>query len=176
MSAPMVELDAVTAFLHSHPDIAEVAALRTGDPPVRVVAIVLGPSGSAVDVRDQVWATLAPADRPDVLLPLPELPRDSSDAVDTGRIGREALQRPGRLTFREPQTPTEVAIAAIWSEVLGRSRVGADDNFLDLGGDSMTAVYLLDLTNERLGQELTLDDLFSSPSLSALARSIDRPQ
>jgi len=171
----MFELDAVTAFLHTHADIVEVAAVRTGDPPVRVVAIVLGPSGSAVDIRDRVWDTLGPGDRPDVLLPLPELPRDPGGAVDTDRLGRDARDRPGRLTFRAPQTATEVAIAAIWSEVLGRSRVGADDNFLDLGGDSMTAAYLLDLTNERLGQELTLDDLFSSPSLSALARSIDRP-
>jgi hypothetical protein len=176
MSAPLVELDAVTALLGKHPDVVEVATFRTGDPPVTGVAIVLGPSGSAADIRDQLWEALGPGDRPDVLVSRSELPRDAAGAVDAERIGRDARDQAGRLTFGEPQGATEVAIAAVWSEVLGRSRIGADDNFLDLGGDSMTAAYLLDLTNERLGLALTLDDLFSAPSLSALARSIDQPQ
>jgi acyl carrier protein len=120
---------------------------------------------------------LAPGSLPDVLLTVPELPLDASGAVDTGQIERDALDRPGSgYTFRAPETATELELAAIWSEVLGRPRVYAEDSFLDLGGDSMTAVLLLDLTNERLGVDLPLDDLLAAPSLSALAASIDTAQ
>jgi acyl carrier protein len=94
--------------------------------------------------------------------------------LDTGRIERESLDVPGSAyTFQAPRTETEVALAATWSEVLGRPRVLAGDNFLDLGGDSMTAVLLLDLIKERLGVDLPLDELLVAPSLSALATVID---
>jgi acyl carrier protein len=110
-----------------------------------------------------------------VLLTVPELPLDVSGALDTGQIERDALDRPGSVyTFQAPETATELELAAIWSEVLGRPRVYAADSFLDLGGDSMTAVLLLDLTTERLGVDLPLDDLLAAPSLSALAASIDK--
>lgn len=177
MDVSTSELDAAEAVLRDHPDVREVATFRTStrEPALRVAAVVPEPVGSPVDIRDHLGTALSAESLPDVLLTVPELPRSAGGAVDTGRLEREALDRPGSgYTFRTPETATEVELAAIWSEVLGRARVYADDSFLDLGGDSMTAVLLLDLTNERLGVDLPLDELLDAPSLSALAASIDK--
>jgi acyl carrier protein len=165
---------AASDVLGNHPDVVQSITFSTTREPVRrVTAVVLAPGASVADLRDHLWDTLAPADRPDALVALPDLPRDAAGEVDTATIEAEALDRPGTWTFRPLATPTEEAVAAVWREVLGRSRIGADDNFLDLGGDSMTAALLLDQTNERLGVDLTLGEMLTAPSLAALAEIID---
>jgi acyl carrier protein len=175
MSAPPSEPDTVESLLRAHPDVVDVAALR-GPDGRRVAAVVPGPSAVVADLRDHLWAVLDPADLPDALVSVEALHRDATGAVaaaEAARIAREA-DLPGGHTFRAPQTPTQRQLAEIWGETLGRARIGADDNFLDLGGDSMTAAMLLDLTNERFGVELTLGDLLSAPSLAAVAEAVDR--
>jgi hypothetical protein len=164
MSAPLSELDTAAKLLREHAGVTGAAALRTPDGR-RVLAVVPGLATAPVDLRDHLWETLDPADLPDVLVAVDVLPADAA-GLDT--------EGPGSHTFRAPSTPTEEQLAEIWTETLGRARVGADDNFLDLGGDSMTAALLLDLTNERLETGLTLGDLLSSPSLAAVAETVDR--
>jgi fengycin family lipopeptide synthetase D len=173
MTAPLSQ-DVASDLLRDHPDVLDSITFYSpgAEPARRVAAVVLGPLASVVDLRDHLWETLAAADLPDLLVAVPELNRDPAGAVDTAPI-EASLDQPGTCTFRPPATPTEQALAAVWREVLGRGRIGADDNFLDLGGDSMTAALLLDLTNERLRLELTLGDMLAAPSLAALAESID---
>jgi acyl carrier protein len=177
MGVPPSGPDAVDSMLREHPNVRAVATFQTAtrDPVLRVAVVVPEPVSATVDIRDYLGAALAPPALPDVLLGLPELPRGAGGAVDTGLIERDLLDRLGSgFTFRVPQTATEVDLAAIWGEVLGRPRVYAGDNFLDLGGDSMTAVLLLDLINERLGVDLPLEELLAAASLAALADLIDK--
>lgn len=175
MSAPSSELEKASTILSAHPDVVDAVMFRTRrrQPALRVAAVVPDPLANVVDLRDHLWETLPAEELPDLLVPMEELPRDGSGAVDVDRIEAEHLDAPGACTFRSPGTPTEVTLAQVWQEVLGRARVGADDNFLDLGGDSMTAVLLLDQINERLGTNLSLNDLLTAPSLAALAESVD---
>lgn len=171
---PPLSRQAASDLLGDHPDVVDSITFYTLREPVRrVCAVVLAPVASLVDLRDHLWDAASPADLPDLLVGLPVLPRDTAGAVDTAQIEAESLDRPGNCTFRAPGTSTEQAVAAVWREVLGRARIGADDNFLDLGGDSMTAALLLDLTNERLGVQLSLGDMLAAPSLAALADTID---
>jgi acyl carrier protein len=164
MSAPMPDLDTAAKLLREHPGVTGVAALP-GPDGRRLLAVVAGLATAPVDLRDHLWDTLDPADLPDVLVAVDVLPADAA-GLD--------IEGPGSHTFRAPSTPTERELAGIWAETLGRDRVAADDNFLDLGGDSMTAALLLDSTNERLGTELTLGELLSAPSLAAVAGIVDR--
>ncbi|WP_433073299.1 phosphopantetheine-binding protein [Dactylosporangium sp. CA-052675] len=164
MSAPLSGLDIAAETLREHPGVTEAAALLAPDGR-RILAVVPGLATAPVDLRDHLWATLGAADLPDVLVAVDALPADAA-GLDT--------EGPGSHTFRAPSTPTEEDLAEIWAETLGRERVAADDNFLDLGGDSMTAALLLDLTNERLETGLTLGDLLSAPSLAAIAETVDR--
>jgi myxalamid-type nonribosomal peptide synthetase MxaA len=166
-------LSTVESALRDYTEVAEVVEFHTTsrEPAARVVAVRPQGYASAIDLRDHLWASLDPADLPDVIAVVDVVPRDATGQVDTTRLEKETAV--GGCTFSDPSTDAERAVAAIWREVLGRARVSADDNFLDLGGDSMTATVLLDLTNDRLGTRLSLLDVLDAPSLRALAAAVD---
>lgn len=60
-------------------------------------------------------------------------------------------------------------VAAAWAAVLGRDRVGRDENFFDLGGSSLLLVSAQSAVNEALGSDLTTVDLFAHPTVADLA-------
>jgi non-ribosomal peptide synthetase component F len=72
-----------------------------------------------------------------------------------------------------PSGPTELALAAIWREVLGRDEVSATANFFDAGGSSMVLVTVRTRVAERLGRELPVAELFQYPSIRSLAGHLD---
>jgi len=84
-------------------------------------------------------------------------------------------QRPPLETpYVAPRNPAEEAIARIWSEVLGIERIGIDDNFFDLGGESLMATQLAGRLRQHFGRELALRDLFAEPTVSGVAKQIGR--
>jgi thioesterase domain-containing protein len=68
-----------------------------------------------------------------------------------------------------PRTRWEWEIARVWSEVLGVDRVGARDDFFDLGGHSMAGMLVLKQLNDLGGHQITLDTIFRYPTVEALA-------
>jgi len=76
-----------------------------------------------------------------------------------------------------PKTPTEIALCAIWAEVLGISQAGASDDYYDdLGGTSLQAVTIFARIERELGSRLPLATLVEAPTISQLAARIDHPQ
>uniref|UniRef100_UPI001641D0FB non-ribosomal peptide synthetase n=1 Tax=Burkholderia gladioli TaxID=28095 RepID=UPI001641D0FB len=72
-----------------------------------------------------------------------------------------------------PRPGTESLIAAIWTEILGLDRVGAQDNFFRLGGHSLLATQIMSRVSRALGVDLPLRSLFEAPVLSAFAALVD---
>ena len=70
-------------------------------------------------------------------------------------------------------TPTEQAVTEIWAEILRRDRVGLEEDFFALGGDSLMAVRMAMKVFERLGVEPPLGQLTENRTARAFARSID---
>ena len=79
-----------------------------------------------------------------------------------------AVERP----FVAPRTATEVALAAIWAEVLGLPRISVHDSFLELGGHSLLATRILGRVNEAFGIKLPLLRLYEAPTLGDLATTV----
>ncbi len=93
-------------------------------------------------------------------------PGDASQRQD----GRELYARPELPTaFVEPRNVWEREIAEVFKRILRVDRVGALDDFFDLGGDSLRGTELVQLVRERLGVAVELDALFGSPSVEAMA-------
>ena len=161
----------VEISLRKHPDVLDVASTVTDGPPARrIVAVAAQVHCAPIDLRDHVWDTVAEPDLPDVLVVLPHLPRDEDG---NPQLSWDVVAISEGCSFVPLETETERAIGEIWSEVLGRTRISAEDDFLSLGGDSMTATLLLDLTNDRLGTALSFDQLLSVRHLRELARSVE---
>jgi len=111
---------------------------------------------------------------PEPLLPNAWMYLDALPTSPNGKLDRRALPAPAARTWGgqggAPQTALESDLAAIWSEILGVSAVGVQDNFFDLGGDSVTAVRLTTRVQQLLDDGVMLAAVFESPTIAALAR------
>lgn len=93
-------------------------------------------------------------------------------------ISARTRRRPELSTpFVAPRSTLEEELAAIWSELLGVDQIGVDDNFLDLGGHSLSAMQLLSRIRETCKVELSLRSLFSDQfTIAILARMVIEQQ
>jgi len=165
----------VEAALLALPGVVEAAALVREDAPgeARLVAYLV-PAGA--DGLTLSAARRALAERlPDFMLPsafvfLDRLPLDGNRKVD-----RRALPPPGRPFSRTaaPRTPCESELARIWSAVLDVESVGIDDDFFDLGGNSVLAALVLARARDTWSIEIDLAAFAAAPTIAALARAIE---
>ena len=75
--------------------------------------------------------------------------------------------------FEEPATEIQQMLAAIWEEVLGVQRIGAQDDFFQLGGHSILATRVVSRIRRDLGVALPLRRLFTAPTLAQLAEEVE---
>ncbi len=100
--------------------------------------------------------------------------------LPNGKVNRRSLPAPdwsrpeSDRPYEPPRTDTETVIARIWSEVLGLERVGINENFLELGGHSLLATQIMFKLREVFHVELLLSSLFESPTVAAMAATIER--
>ncbi|GAA0960528.1 amino acid adenylation domain-containing protein [Actinocorallia libanotica] len=170
-----VELGEVEAVLERHPAVVQAAVVaredRPGDRRLVGYAVV------RAEVAPQELRAFVAAALPDHMVPavmlLPELP-----LTPNGKLDRRALPAPelGLGGGRGPRTPQEEILAGIFAEILGAGKVGADDSFFDLGGDSLTATRLISKVRSVLGVELPIRALFESPTVAGLAARLDEAQ
>ncbi|WP_316179309.1 non-ribosomal peptide synthetase [Bradyrhizobium sp. SZCCHNRI1009] len=89
-----------------------------------------------------------------------------------GKLDRSALHVPAKSKARrEAQrhfTEAEDLVAEIWRKVLNRDDVGLNDNFFDLGGDSLLMVQLQQALAARLSRDIAIVDLFAHPTVAAM--------
>ncbi len=99
---------------------------------------------------------------------LPHLPLNPN-----GKLDRQALPEDGvraDATDAPAQGALEEAIASVWCEALGVEHVGRESNFFDLGGHSLLLIQVHRALEERLALGCSVMDLFSHPTIAALAR------
>ncbi len=172
-----VEPGEIEAALAAHPGVSRAVVVvredRPGERRLVGYAVPADPEGLAVDGAGlRAWAA---ARLPEYLVPaavvvLPELPLTAN-----GKLDKAALPEPGTgpvTAGRAPRTPQEELMCGLFAEVLGLPAAGADDSFFDLGGDSITATRLTSRARAVLGAELTLRQVFETPTAAGLARCV----
>ncbi|WP_125530701.1 non-ribosomal peptide synthetase [Streptomyces sp. WAC 06725] len=165
-----VEPGEIEAALTAHPAVAEAAVVVREDRPGerRLVAYVVsaGPDLDERSVRAHVAATLPDHMVPAAVLVLGELPMSPN-----GKLDRAALPAPdfaGQVGGREPRTPAEAVLCALFAELLGLERVGAEDSFFELGGDSIMSLQLVSRAR-RAGLLVTSRQVFDEQTPQRLA-------
>lgn len=117
---------------------------------------------------------------PHYLLPRELVELSAFPLLPTGKVDRGALAsfRAARSEREESASnePTvhgaEEQLAAIWRRVLGRKIISRDDDFFDLGGNSLAAVRLVSLMRKEMGAQLQVAEVFLNPVLSNLAATV----
>jgi amino acid adenylation domain-containing protein len=175
-----VEPAEVAAALAEHPGVAEavVAATGTAGPDRRLVGYLV-PAGQPVPAAD--LRAFAARSLPDYMLPDQFVWLDRLPVTRHGKVDRSALPEPAAAPAapaspagqQPPGTATEEVLAAIWSGLLELPQLAAQDNFFDLGGNSLLAVQSLLRVRAAFGVRLGLGELFDNPTVPGLARAID---
>lgn len=160
-----VELGEVEAVLAAHPDVREAAAVLLDERLVAFVTPAAGPLDAAV-LKSWARDRLPRAAVPGRIVCVPELPRN-----DRGKLDRTALREPERVLER-PRTELEETVAEIFADLLGRGRVGATEDFFDLGGDSLLAVQLVAELEALTGRAAALDAIAADPTPRGIAATL----
>lgn len=116
---------------------------------------------------------------PEYMLPALYLPLHSLPLTANGKVDRKCLPRPemqmgkDREALANPRTPLEQSLVHIWQQVLQLPRVGIDESFLQLGGDSLLAVQLTARIRTELQRTVPLERLFAVQTIAGLAEFLE---
>ena len=171
-----VELAEVESVLARYRGLAHavVVAREVEDGEKRLIAYVVAEAGQ-VDVgglRAHAAELL-----PDYMVPSAFVPLDSLPLTPNGKVDRKALPEPvmeGASAYRAPETTRQEILCSLFAEVLGAPRVGIDDSFFDLHGESLMAMRLISSIHDYLGVELLISDIFDAPTVAELDQQVER--
>jgi amino acid adenylation domain-containing protein len=171
-----IELGEIEATLAAEPTVQICAVLAREDEPgnKQLVGYVVSRNDAVPDtdqLRDFLIERL-----PEYMVPPRFVFLDSLPLTPNGKVDRKALPAPPQAIVGAgglPQTETEKAVAAIWSELLRMDGIGVEDDFFDLGGQSMTAVGLVARLRDAFDVNIELAVLFERPTIAGLSEAID---
>ena len=113
---------------------------------------------------------------PDYMVPASVVVLDAMPLNPNGKLDRARLPAPdwtadGTTDYVAPRTATERALAAVWADVLRVERVGVDDNFFSLGGDSILSIQVVAQARQA-GLAVTSRDVYRHQTVAALAQCV----
>ena len=172
------EIDEV---LLDHPAVAEAVAFAVphetlGEEVGAAIVLRDGDPVAERELRAFAAARLAHFKVPTRIVFLPAIPKGPTGKVQrvglAERLGVTATPVVQQTAYLAPATPIEARLCAMWEEVLGVERVGVEDDFFALGGDSMLATRVVARVREVYDVELPLLAVFESPTVRGVAGAI----
>jgi acyl-CoA synthetase (AMP-forming)/AMP-acid ligase II/acyl carrier protein len=174
----------VDEALLEHPAVAQAVAFAAPHAELGeevAAAVVLREKGSCgeAELRSFAARRLAYFKVPRRVLILDEIPKGATGKLQrvglAAKLGLTSAAEPvvPRPAFVPARTPLEELVTAVWAEVLGVQRIGVEDNFFDLGGDSMLATRIVARLQDAARVELPLTSFFETPTPSGIAAGLE---
>ncbi|MFC9740864.1 amino acid adenylation domain-containing protein [Streptomyces noursei] len=169
-----IEPGEIESVLAEDPAVAQVAVVVREDSPgtrrlVAYVAPVAGAEPDPVALRGRVAAAL-----PEYMVPAVVVTLDRLPVTPSGKLDRDALPAPdfaAAADSRAPRTARERQLCELFEKALGARRIGIDDSFFDLGGDSIVSIRLVTLARAE-GLDMTPRDVFTHKTVAELATAV----
>lgn len=174
-----IELGEIENVLVGYPNIREAVVLLRKDAAQQalVAYLVQADPSHPVDLVDLRRSLLEKL--PEYMTPAYYLILDALPLTGNGKVDQRALlalpitdksRLVGEADYRPPQTEAQIEMARLWSQLLGLERVGLDDNFFSLGGDSILSIQLISRAKQA-GFNIGYRQIFENPSLEKLVAS-----
>ena len=172
-----IELGEIESVVAAHPAVESAAVVMRPDATGESVIVAYYVARSHEAQRVEGLDAHVRRMLPEVMVPARTIALAELPVTASGKIDRKAL--PGLAAidgihdaYVAPRDEREATIARIMSEILGRSRIGVDDNFFALGGHSLRAMRLLNRLAAAFGAHVPLRAFFERPTVADLARAI----
>jgi amino acid adenylation domain-containing protein/non-ribosomal peptide synthase protein (TIGR01720 family) len=166
-----IELGEIEAVLGAHPGVQECCVVVREDHPGEKRLVGYYVAGAAV-VEPEALRGYLRSKLPEYMVPGAWVGLEALPLTPNGKVDRKGLPAPERGgaegAYEAPRTPTEELLAGIWGEVLRHERVGRQDNFFALGGDSILSIQIV-ARAQQAGLRLTPRQLFQYQSIAELA-------
>ena len=173
-----VEPGEVEAVLGQHGSVKECAVVtrREANGEKRLVAYVVDGNDeqgvNAFELREYLRERLPEFMLPSAIVAIESLPLTPNGKVDRRELAAREVHVGGERSYVPPRTTTEELLCGVWAEVLRAERVGIEDNFFDLGGDSILTIQVI-VKARALGLELTVQQLFQYQTMHELAQELE---
>ncbi|HYO59951.1 amino acid adenylation domain-containing protein, partial [Archangium sp.] len=174
-----IELGEVEAVLTQHPAVREaVVVVRESAPGLKQLVGYVVAQGEARPSKAELRTYLRER-LPEYMVPSAFVLLDAVPLTPNGKVDRKALPAPDEghgsdEAMVAPQTELERAVAAIWQEVLHMTKVGTNDRFFDLGGNSLSIIEVQKKLSTVLGLNVKLTKLFQYPTIALLAQHLSQ--
>jgi acyl carrier protein len=155
----------IESVLRRAEGVRHVAVVWRDDRPV---AYVMPATVDAAALRAHVAANLPGSSARLEFLMVGALPLTANGRVDRAALSAPDYVVPTARGYVAPRTETERILARVWADVLGVERVGIEDNFFDLAGDSIDSIHLVARAKEA-GLHFTSEDVFRLKTVAAIA-------
>ncbi|MGG1449345.1 plipastatin non-ribosomal peptide synthetase PpsC, partial [Bacillus subtilis] len=171
-----VELGEIESALRQIDGVKEAAVLaRTGQSGSKELFgyISVKAGANAEQVRSLLARSL-----PNYMIPAYIIEMETLPLTSNGKLNRKALPEPNftsKQTYAPPRNDLEDQLVLIWQEVLGIQRIGIEDSFFELGGDSIKALQVSARLG-RYGLSLQVSDLFRHPKIKDLSPFIRKSE
>jgi len=174
-----VELNDVNSALRRHPSVREsVASARENESGEKQLVGYVVPSGSSPSVSE--LREFLAKELPEYMVPSIFVNLDALPYAPSGKVNRLALPVPNESNmmrdqvFHQPNSETEKSVSVIVASLLGLPRVGVNDNFFYLGGNSLFGTQLIARLRDAFQVEVPLLSLFDHPTISELSVEVER--
>ncbi|HLM54812.1 MAG TPA: amino acid adenylation domain-containing protein [Pyrinomonadaceae bacterium] len=174
-----IELGEIEAAAVEHPSVREAVVLAREDAPgdKRLAAYLLADEAGGGRPADGELRAFLRGRLPHYMVPSAYVWLEQWPLTTSGKVDRLRLPAPPPAAHDErqsaaPRNIVEELIAGVWCEVMGLASVGVNDNFFDLGGHSLLAAKLVSRLRRDLRAEVSVSDLFDSPTVARLAAGI----
>lgn len=164
-----VELGEIESVLINHPQVTAAAAVSVHAPADELIAYVVTDLPNLDVLREYLRETLPSHMVPNQIMRLEQLP-----VAPSGKVDRNALPAPVEPSDKRGEhdfqaTEWEGKIASLWRKVLGKEFVGLEQDFMAIGGDSLSALRLFAEVEASLGVEFNAVDVFETFTISSMA-------
>ncbi|TPG89131.1 amino acid adenylation domain-containing protein [Brevibacillus laterosporus] len=171
-----VELGEIENALLKHEAITDAVVTATSDE--QGISYLNGYVVSTLPLKKDTLRSYLMQQLPDYMVPTSFIQLEKIPVNENGKVDRLALPKPvfglhGYQSYVAPRTKLEEKMVQIWQEVLGIKVVGIYDDFFQLGGHSLKAITLVSRILMEFKTEITLRQLFASPTVSGLALLIE---
>jgi amino acid adenylation domain-containing protein/non-ribosomal peptide synthase protein (TIGR01720 family) len=172
-----VEPGEIEAVLERHPHVGRAVVVARRDSGHQRLVAYHVPGGDHTPAATELRAFLART-LPDYLVPSAFVPLDALPLNPNGKLDRRALPAPHQnglvsVGYVAPRTDTEAALAEIWTDALDVDRVGVEDSFFDLGGDSMRSLLITSRAKAAFDVDLTPREVLTTRTVAALAELVE---